>query len=640
MALDISALSNKEAVTAIYVGYFNRAPDPEGLQYWIDELEAGSLTLAGIATSFSEQPETTALYPFFSTPDVASATAFVTSVYLNLFNRAPDAAGLNYWVGEVQANADGEGLGQIILNIISGAQGDDIAIVNNKIKAGCDFAQDLAAASLLEFDDGNNDAAELAAAKDVLSDVDETDASVTAAAAKTDTFVSEATNTAPVATAAAGTTNEDVTLNGTLAAAASDADGDTLTFSLATGATSGVATVNADGTYSYVPGADFNGSDSFTYTVEDGRGGSSTETVTITVDAVNDDPVAADSATSTPEDASVNGSVSATDVDGDSLVYSVAAADQPTNGSVAMNADGTYVYTPNADFNGADTFTFTVSDGNGGSTTGEVTVTVNPVNDAPVGTTPASFSGNEDAPSIAGAVTATDVDGDTLTYTQATNPTNGVVTVNADGTFSYAPNADFNGVDTFDVTVSDGTASITETVTINVLPVNDDPVAADLTGSTFEDVDFVGQVSATDVDAGDTAVFTTAQPVTGGTVSMNPDGSFTLEPTPNFSGTVTFDYTVTDSGGLTDTGTVTIEVTPVDDVLTPGVDVIVGSSAADVVLGTEETLNGSDSIDGADGDDLVFITTEGDEEDTGCPEFIAYGTDVNLTILLTGVVLS
>lgn len=616
MALDLSTLSNKEKITALYVGYFNRAPDPEGLQYWIDELESGSLTLAGIAQSFSVQPETTNLYPFLSTPDVASATAFVTSIYLNLFNRTPDTDGLNYWVAEVNAAsaAGGTNLGQIILNIISGAQGDDISIVTNKIEAGVDFAADMAEAGLISFADGDNDAAEHAAAKDVLSEVTEDASTVTDAAAKTDTFVSEATNTAPVATAVAINTNEDGPFVGTLATAASDADSDALTFSKASDPSHGTVTISANGAYTYTPTGDFNGEDSFTYTVDDGRGGVSTETVTVTVNPVNDTPVAASSEIATQEDNAVSDSVSATDIDGDALVYSVTAAGQPANGAVAMNVDGTYTYQPDPDFSGTDTFTYTVTDNAGfnGTTTATVTVTVKPVNDAPVGTTPASFTGNEDAAAISGAVTATDIDGDSLTYAQATAPSNGAVTVNADGTFSYTPNADFNGSDTFDVTVFDGTVFITETVTINVLPVNDDPIAADLAGSTFEDVDFVGQVSASDVDAGDTATFTAAQPVTGGTVSMAPDGSFVLEPTPNFSGTVTFTYTVTDSAGATDTGEVTIVVTPVDDVLTTGTDVIVGSEAVDVVLGTETTLNGSDNIDGAGGDDLVFITTSGD----------------------------
>jgi VCBS repeat-containing protein len=615
MAFDLSALSNKEAVTAIYVGYFNRAPDPEGLQYWINELNTGSLTLAGIAKSFSVQPETTSLYPFLTTPDIASATTFITSIYLNLFNRTPDPEGLNYWVGEV--NATGADLGQIILNIISGAQGSDITIVQNKIEAGCDFAANLAEAGLIEFDDGVNDAAEMAAAKDVLSGVTDDPATVTDAATKTDDFVSEATNTAPVATAVAIITNEDGPLTGSLSAAASDADSDTLTFSKASDPSHGTVTISANGAYTYTPTGDYNGQDSFTYTVDDGRGGVSTETVTVTVNAVNDTPVAASSATATQEDSAVNGSVSATDIDGDSLVFSVTAGGQPANGSVAMNADGTYTYTPNADFSGTDTFTYTVTDNAGanGTTTATVTVTVKPVNDAPVGTTPASFTGNEDAV-ITGAVTATDVDGDVLSYTKATTPSNGTVTVDTDGTFSYTPNANFNGTDTFDVTVTDGTVTITETVTINVLPVNDAPVASALAGSTFEDVAFTGQVAASDID-GDALTYTVAtQPAEGGSVSMNPDGSFTLTPTPNFNGQITFTYSVTD-GTVSDTETVTIEVTPVDDVLTTGTDVIVGVAAGEVVLGTEATLNGGDNIDGAGGDDTVFITTSGDANLSG-----------------------
>ena len=132
--------------------------------------------------------------------------------------------------------------------------------------------------------------------------------------------------------------------------------------------------INDDGTVTYTPNADFNGTDTFTYTNVDGN----TETVTVTVDPIADDTVlVADSAT-TNEDTPITIDVVANDTDVDNgEVSPVDTVTQGSNGSVAINDDGTVTYTPNADFNGTDTFTYTNVDGN----TETVTVTVDPIAD-------------------------------------------------------------------------------------------------------------------------------------------------------------------------------------------------------------------------------------------------------------------
>ena len=177
----------KEDITKIYVGYYDRAPDPAGLQYWIDRAEAG-MTLAEIAQSFSVQSESTAKYPYLATPDVVSAESFIVSIYNNLFNRAPDDAGKAYWLGELAA---GKPVGQMIIDIMSGAKddanGNDLTTLNNKVAVGVDFAEDTALISGLDYE---NNAAAKAAAAAALNGVDDTDASVTSAKAATDAFVS------------------------------------------------------------------------------------------------------------------------------------------------------------------------------------------------------------------------------------------------------------------------------------------------------------------------------------------------------------------------------------------------------------------------------------------------------------------
>ena len=365
MSIIIGDLSVKEAITAIYVGYFNRAPDPSGLDYWIgrnaeyldgvggDDIDAG-LTLQNIATSFSEQIESRSIYPFFETPSVANATVFIVQVYANLFNRAPDAAGQAYWVNELTSGS--QPVGQIILSIISGATdsaaGNDRTTVLNKIDVGCDWVEHAANAGI-NADPFTNDPEAVQGAKDALDGVDDTQASVDAAKLETDAFIAGYGNDDPVAVTTAATANEDAVLNAFVEA--TDPDGDTLTFSVAASNTTsnGTLVMNADGSYVYTPNADFVGSDSFTYTVTDGNGGSTTGTVAITVNNTNDAPIASNVIATVAEDGAVVVTPVSSDIDaGDTATYTVAS--NPTNGTVVANANGTFSYTPNADFNGTD----------------------------------------------------------------------------------------------------------------------------------------------------------------------------------------------------------------------------------------------------------------------------------------------
>ncbi|MDY3305812.1 tandem-95 repeat protein, partial [Psychrobacter sanguinis] len=257
---------------------------------------------------------------------------------------------------------------------------------------------------------------------------------------------------------------EDTVATGKLSPA-TDVDGDKLTYALADKAANGTVTISADGSYKYTPKANFNGSDSFTYTITDGTE-TITQTATITVDAVNDLPVSKDSVIQAVEDTVATGKLSAaTDADGDKLTY--ALADKAANGTAVVNADGNYSYTPNKDFFGTDSFTYTISDGKSGVITQKASVTVQGVNDAPVSTNTA-IKVVEDTVATGKLSPATDVDGDKLTYALADKAANGTVTISADGSYKYTPNANFNGSDSFTYTITDGTDTITQTATVTV----------------------------------------------------------------------------------------------------------------------------------------------------------------------------
>ncbi|MGR5303075.1 Ig-like domain-containing protein, partial [Vibrio alfacsensis] len=230
---------------------------------------------------------------------------------------------------------------------------------------------------------------------------------------------------------------------------------------------------------------------------------------------LNNQPIGADLEVTTDEDTPISGKLNATDVDGDELTFNKGS--DPTNGSVTVDTDGNWTYTPNDDYNGSDSFTVEVSDGQGGTDTITVNIGVTPANDdpeivdsngAPLGDD-ISVETPEDTP-VSGKLNATDVDGDELTFNKGSDPTNGSVTVDTDGNWTYTPNDDYNGSDSFTVEVSDGQGG-TDTITVNigVTPANDDPEIVDSNGAplgddisveTPEDTPVSGKLNATDVD--------------------------------------------------------------------------------------------------------------------------------------------
>src|SRR5205085_319178 len=224
------------------------------------------------------------------------------------------------------------------------------------------------------------------------------------------------------------------------------------------------------------PAANFNGSASFTYTVTDGTFTSAPATVTVTVTPVNDAPIAAAGNLSTTEDTAGSGSLSVTDVDSAAFTYTVVSG--PAHGTLsAFNAStGAYTYTPGANYNGADSFTFKANDGSLDSNVATVGITVSAVNDAPVATGGSGTTAEDTA--LTGSVSATDVEGSALTYSVVTAPTHGALVLNAGGSYTYTPFANYNGADSFTFKANDGSLdSNVATVNLTVTPVNDAPVA-------------------------------------------------------------------------------------------------------------------------------------------------------------------
>ena len=377
-------------------------------------------------------------------------------------------------------------------------------------------------------------------------------------------------NHAPVAVDDTANTPEDTAIAVDVLANDGDVDGDSLNvLAVAQPANPNASVVNnQDGTVTYTPALNYNGVDSFTYTVSDGKGGTSVGNVTITVTPVNHVPAAANDSASTLEDTAIVIDVLANDTDGDGDSLSLMSVVPPAHGTVAIS-DGKAVYTPAANYNGADSFTYTVSDGNGGTAEATVNITITPVNDASVANSD-SYSTPEDtvltgsAPGVLG--NDTDVDGDTLSAVLAAGPTHGTLTLNANGSFVYTPNANYNGSDSFTYKANDGKAdSSVATVSITVNAVNDAPMAVNDSASTPEDTAIVIDVLAndTDVDGDALSLATVANPAHG-TAAINA-GKIVYTPALNYNGTDSFTYTVSDGNGGTAEATVNITVTPVND---------------------------------------------------------------------------
>ncbi len=389
-------------------------------------------------------------------------------------------------------------------------------------------------------------------------------------------------NDAPVANPGSNTTPEDTAVSGTVTS--SDIDGGPAVYSLATGTTHGTVVVNNDGTYTYTPASNYNGGDSFTFTVSDGNGGTATNTVVLVVSPVNDAPVANPGSNVTPEDTAVSGVVTSSDVDGGAPAYSLLAG--TTHGTVVVNASGAYTYTPALNYNGGDSFTFTVIDGNGGSATNTVTLTVTPVNDAPVAVNDA-YTGQWNTllsiPVNGVLGNDTDVDSSVLTSIKLTNPASGAITLNANGSLTYMPAANFSGVATFTYKANDGaldsnvaTVKLTITSPCSVSTDNrsrdgrsgdnrsddhsDDRSVDCKPGTPKSHADHYTTkknttltVSPKGVLKNDNAFAVTAQLFSGaanGTVVLAANGSFVYVPNPGFAGDDSFSYVARSAAGV------------------------------------------------------------------------------------------
>jgi VCBS repeat-containing protein len=428
---------------------------------------------------------------------------------------------------------------------------------------------------------------------------------ITAAAPATVTITITPVNDAPVLNNQTVMLAEDTPT--AINVTATDAEGDALTYQLLQAPSHG----SLSGTLpnvTYTPNANYHGTDSFVVVASDGKAQSSAATISLTITPVDDAPVAVNDVYAATPNATLTISAvvgvlaNDSDVDGDSM-QAIQVSGPSHASSFTLNPDGSFTYTPTSGYTGTDTFTYKAQETTGGvlqSNVATVTFNIHGTNAAPVANSQ-TVSTNEDTP-LGITLTGSDPDGDAITFS-ANAPGHGVLAGTAPN-LTYTPNANYNGSDSFTFTVSDGSLTGNGTVTINIAPMNDAPVAApDVYGTlknTTLNVSAANGVLLNDSDADGnalTAVLDTN--VSSGTLNLNPDGSFTYTPSNNFAGTDTFTYHAFDGSLSSGIVTVTLNVKNTNTPPTANAQSVTTNEDTAVAI----TLTGSDP----DADPLSYV---------------------------------
>jgi len=399
-------------------------------------------------------------------------------------------------------------------------------------------------------------------------------------------------NNPPIAKSGAITVQEDIPAE--IILTAKDSDRNKLQFRVTTRPSHGTLSGTAPNLI-YTPELNYNGPDSIAFIVNDGKFDSNTATVSINVEPVNDAPVANRQSATTKVDKSVSLALKGSDTDSPDLKYIIRT--EPKHGKLSLVRDfsvnGKLVYTPEPGFTGTDFFTFKLNDGSADSEPATVTIDITQNNPPVADLQPVTTA--EDTPAVIN-LTASDPDGDTLDYIIMKEPTHGKLS-GAAPNLTYTPNTNFNGPDSFNFKVNDGTVdSFAAAISITVTAVNDTPVAIANKATIQEDTPGPITLSGSDPDGDSLTYQIVTHPSHGSLSGAPPDIIYT--PDTNYNGTDSFTFRANDGTTESATSTFAIEIIPADDqpIARPGSLTLIEDTSAQIILEAEDP----------DGDSLTY----------------------------------
>jgi PKD repeat protein len=342
---------------------------------------------------------------------------------------------------------------------------------------------------------------------------------------------------------------------------------DTLTFSLETQPTLGIADLSqTTGQLTYTPNENISGTDVFSFKVFDGVAFSEPAFITILIQSGNDSPIAKPSTKTTDEDTPFSFTLSALDPDGDDLTYQLDT--MPDKGELILvdSISGECQYTPEMNIYGKYFFQFTAYDELGASNSAQITIVIDPVNDAPVAIA-ASYTLNEDEPLVI-QLNATDIDSMVSGYDVVEDPIHGQIQwINTQtGEMTFTPEQHFNGNISFDFFATDGIdSSEPATIQLTVIAVNDPPIANSDSIQTNEDVPISFSLTGTDIENDPLSFAIQTEPDMGTWEINSTTGTFTYTPVEEYSGTLNFTFTAFDGQDQSEPSAITIIIAEIND---------------------------------------------------------------------------
>jgi VCBS repeat-containing protein len=593
--ITMSAADYYATVQKIYIAYYGRAADPGGLEYWADRLDSASGNLSEIIEAFAHSAESEALFSSASNEDK------VIAIYQQLFNRDPDSGGLAFYTEKLLTGEMSQAT--IMLNVLDGAQNEDLLIVENKLEAATAFTESLEQDGTADLYAGNLAASQV---RNWLSTVDDTDDSLTNATEQlseqiqqlgedtqlsvSNITVDEQNSTATIAINRSGYLGQESSLSySTSDQGSSDSSSN-----------QGIASAGED--YSYISGnltfasgensqsiqialtddEIFEGNESFNLEFSDlVNAAIDQEEITITL-IENDSPLfnTEDFNPTVNEDETLSGTIQATNLASSINVSYIAT--QAQNGTVTLESDGSYQYLPNENHNGSDSFQVTATTDLDTEELLTLNITIDPINDAPVFSEDILSLETIENTSVQGSVNADDIDSSELTYSLNSNPSQGNVELDEQGNYTYTPNDGFSGSDSFSINVDDGAEGVdTLEVSVTVVGTSSQLSISNLT------IDETAATASIDIIRSGYLLHETSLNYGMDNNTANADEDFTAT-----SGILTF------ASGETSK---TIDITLIDDNLAEGeesfflvlTDLVNGTINQDLI---EITLNDNDEV--------------------------------------------